>query len=50
MSNLPISFRELFDALSNCMFDTPDDIIGNIELEETEEEGESEIGEIEELW
>ena len=40
---LPISFSDLMCALNECFFNEPDDVIGSIEEEETEEEGELEL-------
>ena len=51
MSNLPVTFTDLMVALNACFFNDPDDVIGEIELEETEEEGEYLLEEEEyDLW
>ena len=42
MSNLPLTFTDVLVALNSLFFSEPEDIIGNIELEETEEDGELE--------
>lgn len=48
---LPISFSDLIAVLNECVFNEPDDVIGSIEEEETEEEGEYLLEEEEyDLW